>query len=109
MNHNLQDTYNDVKQALGAFDNYAVGTAETACRRLEDELAFLDDIESNEHADQIANLKLGLAYQIVAIERNMPRIAALLEQAKELVGKKAMTESLKPLKAMGHADYNGRN
>lgn len=92
----LRDSYNEAKETLGKFAVSAVSNSETALSRLIDEIEFLNDIGNTEQADQIATMKLGMAYEAASLEKMIPRLTALSESLKEFAGKKALAEAAKP-------------
>jgi hypothetical protein len=92
----LRDSYNEAKDSLGRFAVSAVSNSETALCRLVDEVEFLAEIGDTEKADQIATMKLGMAYEAASLEKLIPRLGGLLESLKEFAGKKALAEAAKP-------------
>jgi hypothetical protein len=93
----LRDSYNEAKENLGRFAVSAVSNSETALSRLVDEVEFLTEMGNTEQADQILTMKLGVAYEAVALEKMIPRLGGLLESLKEFAGKKALAEAAKPI------------
>ena len=92
----LRDSYNEAKETLGRFTVSGVSNSETTLSRLVDEIEFLAEIGNTENADQIANMKLSMAYEAVSLEKLIPRLGGLLESLQAFAGKKALSEAAKP-------------
>jgi hypothetical protein len=93
----LRDSYNEAKETLGRFAVSAVSNSDTAISRLIDEVDFLAEIGNTEQADQIATMKLGMAYEAVSLEKVIQRLTALRESIVGFAGKKALSEAAKPI------------
>jgi hypothetical protein len=93
----LRDSYNEAKETLGKFVVSAVSNSETALSRLIDEIEFLNDIGNTGQADQIATMKLGMAYEALSLEKTISRLTALLDGLQGFAGKKFLEEAAKPI------------
>jgi hypothetical protein len=84
---NLNDAHQECREGFHAFES-ALRNSEYGLRAVTDELDYLkEEMGGTESADTLARVRFSVATFALNLEKLLPRITQLIEQAKECAGK----------------------
>jgi hypothetical protein len=89
-NSNLSDAHQECREGFGAFES-ALRTSEYSLPHLVEELEYAEEFGAS--GDAIANIRFSIATSALNLEKMLPRIAQLVEQAKACAGKEYLANA----------------